>query len=131
MWLDVDLRFSESGSKCHRNEQTPDFSGVCSRGSGRSRTDDDGFAIRCPSHNAKRETGSLRPLAPNLAHDFNWLNSDDATRSQQQTDVFVSDDPELMAVIHAWPFLSERDRRVILAMIEPAEEESRPFLRPR
>ena len=41
-----------------RNEETPCFQGVSSRGSGRSRTDDDGFAIRCLSHLATEPTHS-------------------------------------------------------------------------
>ena len=46
-----------------KNDTTPCFCMGLSRGSGRSRTDDDGFAIRCLSHLATEPTNQESAIA--------------------------------------------------------------------
>ena len=50
---------ADDGVVIARNEDTPCKQGVFVKGSGRSRTDDDGFAIRCLSHLATEPTSTL------------------------------------------------------------------------
>ena len=81
------------------------------RGSGRSRTDDDGLEIRRSRANAKSQTAIFESTGPTTG-----------PMIPTGPDVVAAIDLDLARILAAWPTLAEPLKRAVLALVGTVED---------
>ena len=120
-----------------KETKNPRRTGVLARGSGRSRTDDDGFAIRCSDDSSDLAAHKLQPsessgCTPGCTRQTKIESGCTAaapvavaveTGSGELADSEKPCcDPDLAKILAAWPTLAEPLKRAVLALIGTVED---------